>query len=59
MADQKSNKKENDQKPRSQDLRKPPPEERETQKHEIIGLIASIFRKKRKAKDEDESRKTS
>ena len=59
MADQNSDEKENDEKPRSQDSRKPPPEERETQKHEIIDLIASIFRKKRKAKDEDESKKTS
>jgi len=53
MADRKSDKKEYNQQPRSQDLRKPPPEEREVQKDEIVDLLASIFRKRRKAENED------
>lgn len=56
MADRKSDKKEYNQRPRSEDLRKPPPEERETHKDEIIGLLASIFRKQRKPENEDESK---
>ncbi len=55
MAERNTDKKEYNQRPRSEDLRKPSPEEREVQKDEIIGLLASIFRKKRKAEDGDDS----
>ena len=59
MADRNSDKKEYNQRPRSEDLRKPPPEERETHKDEIIGLLASIFRKQRRAENDEGSEQTS
>ncbi len=58
MAQRNLDKKEYNQRPRSEDLRKPPPEERETHKDEIIGLLASIFRKQRKAENDDGSTQT-
>jgi hypothetical protein len=58
MAERNSDKKEYNQRPRSEDLRKPPAEEREVHKDEIIGLLASIFRKQRKAENGDDSDQT-
>jgi len=55
MADRKTDKKEYNQPPRSKALRKPPPEMRETHKDEIIGLLASIFRKKQSNGNGDKS----
>jgi hypothetical protein len=55
MANRNSDKKEYNQRPRSEDLRKPPPEERETHKDEIIGLLASIFRKQRSAENANDN----